>query len=290
MTTRPEWTTVRAPTATQSVGIRVVREVLARHRLRTVCQAAVCPNAAECWGAKTATFMILGDLCTRACRFCAVPTGTPRGEVDVGEPMRVADAVVELGLRYVVLTSVDRDDLDDGGAAVYAESVERIKRASPRTRVELLLPDFAGNPRALGAVLASPADVLGHNVETVCSRTPEVRDRRASYEQSLAVLGFLRAGASGRPVKSGLMAGLGETKGEIVQTFSDLREAGVDVLTIGQYLRPTAEAVPVSRFVPPEEFDELGREARRHGFRAVVAGPLVRSSYRAAEAFEETCG
>ena len=291
MAIRPDWIKVRAPTPTQAAGIREVRAVLSRHGLRTVCQGALCPNAAECWGARTATFMILGNVCTRTCRFCGVPTGDPGGRVDESEPSRLAAAIAELDLRYVVLTSVDRDDLEDGGVELFAESVERIKRARPGIRVEILIPDFCGDPRALNRILSSGADVFGHNLETVRSLSAELRDRRASYEQSLTVLGYLRAGArrGAARVKSGLMVGLGETRSDIQSAFVDLREAGVDTLTIGQYLRPSVQATPIVRFVPPEEFDELASEARDRGFRSVIAGPLVRSSYHALEAYEEGC-
>ena len=285
----PDWVRVHAPTPAESSGIRTIRGVLARRRLRTVCQAAICPNAAECWRARTATFMVLGEVCTRACRFCAVPTGDPKGIVDAEEPARLADAIVELGLRYVILTSVDRDDLDDEGASVYAESVERIKRASPSTRVELLLPDFSGSKRALAAILDTRADVLAHNLETVASLTPRLRDRRASYEQSLDVLEQLHKSADGRRIKSGLIVGLGESRCDLLSAFRDLHAAGVDTLTIGQYLRPTSQAVPVARYLSPDEFVDLGRAARECGLQVVVSGPLVRSSYRAAEAFEQGC-
>ena len=235
--------------------------------------------------------MILGNVCTRTCRFCGVPTGDPGGWVDESEPSRLADAIAELGLKYVVLTSVDRDDLEDGGAELFAQSVELVKQADPGVRVETLIPDFSGDPRALNRVLSSGADVFGHNLETVRSLSAELRDRRASYEQSLTILGYLRAsGKRGDArVKSSLMVGLGETRSDIQSAFADLREAGVDTLTIGQYLRPSAQATPVVRFVPPEEFDELASEARDHGFRSVIAGPLVRSSYHASEAYEEGC-
>jgi len=288
MATVPEWVRVRAPTPDESAGIRRIRSVVARHRLHTVCQEAVCPNAAECWAAGTATFMILGDVCTRACRFCAVATGDPGGRVDAQEPERLAAAVAELGLRYVVLTSVDRDDLEDGGASVYAASVAGIK-AVTAARVELLLPDFRADPGAIDAILASEADVLAHNLETVASLTPRLRDRRASYDQSLRVLETFHAGAGGRRIKSGVMVGLGETDEELVGAFRDLRAVGVDTLTIGQYLRPTSAAAPVRRYVAPEAFEALATVARELGFRAVVSGPLVRSSYHAAEAFEEGC-
>jgi len=292
MQKRPSWVKVRAPTESQAAGIRQVREALDRHRVRTVCQGALCPNAVECWGARTATFMILGGVCTRACRFCGVPTGDPGGRVDEGEPARVAEAILELGLRHVVITSVDRDDLEDGGSGLFAETVERIKRASSSVVVEALIPDFSADPRALNRILWSGADVIGHNVETVESVTFECRDRRAGYRKSLNVLRYLRASGRGRSVllKSGLMLGLGERRREILATFDDLREAGVEILTVGQYLQPTTKAIPTVRYVPPEEFDELAEEARRRGFAAVVAGPLVRSSYHAAEAYRTACG
>ena len=289
---RPLWVRGRAPTASQAVAIREVRGILDRRRVHTVCQSARCPNAAECWGQGTATFMILGEICTRACRFCAVRTGDPGGKVDEGEPMRVAEAVRELGLEYVVLTSVDRDDLDDGGSGLFAETVTRIKRGSPDAVVEVLIPDFCGDPRALHRILSSGADVIGHNLETVESLTRDCRDHRASYGQSLDVLAYLYKNSRDRRrcVKSGIMLGLGERRREVLDTFADLRDVGVEILTIGQYLAPTISSTPVMRFVPPEEFDELAVEARRLGFRAVVAGPLVRSSYHAAEAYARACG
>jgi len=287
MSERPSWIRVKAPSREEAAGMASVRDTLRRHRLHTVCQGAVCPNAVECWGARTATFMILGDTCTRACRFCGVPTGDPGGVVDRDEPGRIAAAVVDLGLRYVVLTSVDRDDLADGGAGPFADTVDRIKEADPDILVEVLIPDFAGNSAALDRILATAADVIGHNLETVRRLTPGVRDRRAGYERSLGVLAHLRKRDSSRVLKSGLMLGLGEDRSEVVDALGDLREAGVDIVTIGQYLKPTASpsTVPVVRFASPEEFDEIAAEGRRIGFDAVVAGPLVRSSYHAAEAY-----
>jgi len=261
--------------------MKAVRNVLEAHRLTTICQGALCPNAVECWSARTATFMILGETCTRACRFCAVRTGDPGGVIDEGEPARVAAAVRELALRHVVLTSVDRDDLPDGGAAVFAQTAREIRRASPGSVVELLLPDFSGDSQSLGRVVESDADVLGHNVETVARLTSALRDRRASYPQSLAVLRFLAAGAPRRTIKSGLMLGLGERRDEIRKTLADLHEAGVRWITVGQYLPPTNAAAPLRRYVPPEEFREIETEAREIGFRWVVSGPLVRSSYHA---------
>jgi lipoic acid synthetase len=283
----PEWIKVRGPSAAQADGMRTLRRILRRHRLTTICQGAICPNAVECWSAKTATFLLLGEVCTRACRFCAVRTGDPGSAVDTDEPKRLASAVAELGLRYVVLTSVDRDDLTDGGAELIAEAVERIKNRSKHVRVEALLPDFSGNRRALRRVVSSGADVLGHNLETVRRLTPTMRDRRAGYEQSLEVLRELRAKARQRPIKSGLIVGLGETRTEISEALRDLRSVGVGVVTIGQYLRPTARAVPVVRYVSPDEFKEIDADARQAGFPSVLVGPLVRSSYRAAELHEQ---
>ena len=269
--------------------MRTMRDVLHRYRLATVCEGAICPNTVECWGERTATFMLLGEVCTRACRFCAVPTGDPCGAVDRSEPDRIAAAVGELGLRYVVLTSVDRDDLPDGGAGLFAATIERVKAASEGARVEALIPDFGGDRDALAQILATDVDVLGHNVETVPRLSPTMRDRRAGYRLSLDVLTALRDGAGRRWVKSGLMVGLGETREEIVETLQDLRGVGVDRVTIGQYLRPTEASAPVARFVPPTEFDDLACRARTMGYASVVAGPLVRSSYHAALAFAGGC-
>jgi lipoic acid synthetase len=285
----PEWIRVRAPSPSEADGIRDMRDLLQRHHLSTVCQGAICPNAVECWSARTATFMLLGDLCTRACRFCGVTTGDPRGIVDRDEPERLAAAVAELGLRYVVLTSVDRDDLPDGGAALFAASVDRLKAMVGGIRAEVLIPDFQGDRSALDRLLATGADVFGHNVETVRRLTPGLRDRRAGYEQSLAVLAVLSKRGEKRKVKSGLMVGLGETRREIIETFTDLRDVGVDIVTIGQYLRPGGRTVPVERHVPPAEFDEIAAAAEALGFGAVVAGPLVRSSYHALKAYAESC-
>lgn len=281
MSERPEWLKVRVPTPAAAERMRAVRQVLAEHRLTTICQGAVCPNAVECWSAGTATFMILGEVCTRSCRFCAVKTGNPEGVLDRGEPARLASAVRDLALRHVVLTSVDRDDLPDGGAATFVEAVLEIKRASPESIVELLLPDFSGDPRSLLRVMASEADILGHNLETVARLTPALRDRRASYQQSLDVLHFLRSGARGRAIKSGLMLGLGERRSEVRDALEDLREAGTTWVTIGQYLPPTSSSAALRRYVPPEEFREIEAEAKEMGFSWVIAGPLVRSSYHA---------
>ncbi len=285
MSSRPEWLRVRSPTPEEAREMRTVREVLRRYQLNTVCQAALCPNAVECWGRRTATFMLLGNVCTRACRFCAVPTGNPHGQVDRDEPRRVAAAVNALGLRYVVLTSVDRDDLPDGGAGIFAAAIRTIKETNPGVRVEALVPDFRGDEGALKTITGAGADVLGHNLETVRRITPLVRDRRAGYDQSLAVLNRFKELSPNTVTKSSLMLGLGETHAEIMAALSDLRAVNVDIVTLGQYLQPTKTAYPVARYVPPQEFSALREEALALGFRYVVAGPFVRSSYHAAEAF-----
>lgn len=289
MAERPAWLRVRAPSAAEAEGMRAVRDVLREEHLSTICQGARCPNVVECWGARTATFLLLGDVCTRACRFCSVRHASHGAELDPAEPRRVATAVRKLGLRYVVLTSVDRDDLPDSGSQAIAAVVRAVKESSPEARVEVLLPDFSGDPLALSRVLASGADVFGHNVETVRRVSPALRDKRASYDRSLEVLAYLRAGSRGRPVKSGLMLGLGEEPGEIREAMTDLRAAGVSALTLGQYLAPSSRSVPVHRFVAPEEFDALAREAWSLGFTSVASGPRVRSSYHAAEAALGTC-
>ena len=281
MSERPVWLRVRAPSAAEAEGMRAVRDVLQQERLHTICQGAQCPNVVECWSARTATFLLLGEVCTRACRFCAVRHALRGQEIDSGEPERVAAAVRKLSLRYVVLTSVDRDDLPDGGSTTFREAVRAVKRASPETRVEVLIPDFGGDPRSLARILSSGADVLGHNVETVRRISPALRDRRASYERSLDVLAALRLGGGRRPVKSGLMLGLGEEPDEVLEALTDLRRAGVSSLTLGQYLAPSSRAAPVRRYVPPEEFEELAQDARALGFDPVTAGPRVRSSYHA---------
>ena len=288
MPTHPSWIKVRVPTPTQSQGMAEMRELLARHHLETVCQGAQCPNVVECWSARTATFMVLGETCTRNCRFCDVPTGNPGGVIDEDEPDRLAAVVSELALMYVVLTSVDRDDLPDSGANAFARVIERITQTVDEMVIEALIPDFNGEHALLDRVLATRVNVLGHNLETVRRLTPILRDGRAGYEQSLEVLRYLADCAGGKRIKSGLMVGLGESIGEIHEAMADLRKAGVNMLTIGQYLRPSKDAVPVTRYMPPSEFEQLAAHARKLGFRSVVAGPLVRSSYHAATAFSET--
>ncbi len=262
-----------------------VPEVLRELGLSTVCESARCPNLPTCWGKGTATFMVLGETCTRACRFCAVAHGHPLPP-DPEEPEKVAQAVRELSLRYVVLTSVDRDDLPDGGASHFAACIRAIKGAAPEARVEALIPDFSGDLAALRRVVEAGPDVVGHNLETVRRLTPLVRDRRADYDLSLQVLRAAKGLSPRILTKSSLLLGLGEEEGEVEEALWDLRRAGVDILVLGQYLRPTPRQIPVARYVPPAEFAAWERRAREMGFRAVVAGPLVRTSFRAAEVFE----
>ena len=279
----PAW--LRAP---MPAGARFdsVRAVVREHRLATVCEEAKCPNIGECWNAGTATLMLMGAVCTRACRFCAVDTGNPRGWLDLEEPANAARTVELMGLKYVVLTSVNRDDLPDGGAAHYAACIRAIKERTPSTAVEALTPDFQGSHAAIETVLASGLEVFAQNIETVRRLTHPVRDPRAGYEQTLDVLAHAKAVRPTVLTKSSLMLGLGETMAEIGECLADLRAAAVDIVTLGQYLRPTPNHLPVERFVTPEEFQELRAAALKLGFLECVSGPLVRSSYRAERALE----
>ncbi|MHB8417640.1 MAG: lipoyl synthase [Myxococcales bacterium] len=279
---KPEWLKVRLP---GGPGYERVRSILESRSLHTVCSESRCPNVAECWGGGTATVMLMGDVCTRACRFCHVKSGRP-APLDPEEPAHLAEAVAALSLRYLVVTSVDRDDLPDGGAAHFAAAIRALRTACPGTRVEVLIPDFRGDERLLDVVLEAGPDVVAQNLETVRRLTHPVRDAKASYDQTLRVLAHLAK--RGAITKSSLMVGLGESREELRESFRDLRAAGVEVLTLGQYLRPSAWHLPVERFVAPAEFDELRAEAEAHGFAYVAAGPLVRSSYRAAEYFLES--
>ena len=281
---KPAW--LRAPMPSGR-GFETVRQTVREHRLATVCEEAKCPNIGECWNAGTATIMLMGEVCTRACRFCAVDTGNPRGWLDADEPANAAHTVQLMNLRYIVLTSVNRDDLADGGAAHFAACVREIKRVNPSTAVEALTPDFQGDTRAVETVVDSGLDVFAQNIETVRRLTHPVRDPRASYDQTLAVLSHAkryRAGRNDVLVKTSLMLGLGETDDEILETMRDLRAAGVDLLTLGQYLRPTINHLAVERFVRPDEFEHYRLHALELGFLECVAGPLVRSSYRAEQA------
>ena len=278
---KPAWLKVRLPSGE---GYERVRGILGGLELNTVCVEARCPNVAECWGGGTATVMLLGDTCTRGCRFCNVKTGNPRGAVDRGEPARVAAAVARLRLRYIVLTSVNRDDLPDGGAAHFVDTVRAIRALDRAILVETLIPDYEGE--ALATLAAASPEVLAHNVETVERLTPEVRDRnRNSYRKSLGVLAAGKRLAPRSFTKSSIMLGLGERDEEVRATMRDLREAGVELLTIGQYLRPTPWHLPVLEYVEPARFETWRREAEGLGFRSVASGPLVRSSYRAGELF-----
>ncbi len=280
---KPRW--IKAPMASGAV-YQAVRGIVREHRLSTVCEEAKCPNIGECWNAGTATIMVMGAVCTRACRFCSVDTGNPRGWLDAAEPQNVARSVQLMKLKYIVLTSVDRDDLPDGGAAHYAACIRAIKQTTPQTAVEALTPDFCGVLRDVETVLDSGLEVFAQNVETVRRLTHPVRDPRASYEQTLKVLEHAKRYRPQVLAKTSLMVGLGETDAEIVQTMDDLRAIGVDILTLGQYLRPTVNHLPVERFVTPAEFDRYRQWGLERGFLEVVSGPLVRSSYRAERALE----
>jgi lipoic acid synthetase len=255
-----------------------------QHRLATVCEEAKCPNIGECWNAGTATIMLMGAVCTRACRFCAVDTGNPRGWLDAEEPQQVAASVALMQLKYVVLTSVNRDDLADGGAAHYAACIRAIRQHNPGTAVEALTPDFQGVLRDVETVLDSAPQVFAQNIETVCRLTHPVRDARAGYQQTLAVLAHARRHRPEVLTKSSLMLGIGETEQEIGECMDDLRAVGVDILTLGQYLRPTMNHLSVQRFVTPEQFHQYRSWGLARGFRECVSGPLVRSSYRAEQA------
>ncbi len=281
---KPDWLRVRPP-AGETYG--KLKSLLRLLDLHTVCEEAHCPNVWECWGGGTATIMLMGDVCTRGCRFCAVRSGNPRGILDPDEPEKVGAAVAELCLTYAVLTSVDRDDLPDGGAVHFARTIRAIKARSARTLVEALIPDFQGDLDAVRTVVEADPDVLDHNIETVRRLQHPARDRRASYEQSLAVLRGAKGMREGLFTKSSIMLGLGETEEEVLETMRDLRGNGVDLLTLGQYLRPSDWHLAVREFVPPERFDAYREAGEALGFLYVAAGPLVRSSYRAGEYFLE---
>ena len=278
---KPAWLKARAPTGT---GFQGVRAVVREHRLATVCEEAKCPNIGECWNAGTATLMLMGAVCTRACRFCSVDTGNPRGWLDPDEPENAARTVELMRLGYVVLTSVNRDDLADGGAAHYAACVRAIRSRNPRVAVEALTPDFQGVLRDVATVVDSGVAVFAQNIETVRRLTHPVRDPRAGYEQTLAVLAHAKRHRPEVLTKSSLMLGLGESDEEIAATLADLRAAAVDIVTLGQYLRPTVNHLPVERYVAPAQFDRYRDVALALGFLECVAGPLVRSSYRAEQA------
>lgn len=274
----PQWLKVKMP---GSEGYRQIKGLLDGARLNTVCAEAHCPNIGECWDRGTATFMILGDICTRACAYCAVDTGKPVG-LDLQEPARVADAVERMGLRYAVITSVDRDDLPDGGASIFAQTIRQVRKRMPDTKVEVLIPDFQGDSDALKKVMDASPDTLNHNIETVRRVFGRVRPK-GNYDGSLELLARAKDIVPNAVTKSGMMVGLGETWDEIVETMRDLREVDCDLLTIGQYLRPSKKHVALAKWYTPAEFDELGAIGRSLGFSHVASGPLVRSSYHADE-------
>jgi lipoic acid synthetase len=282
---KPAWLKVRAPGGER---YNLLKETFRSLDLHTVCEEARCPNVGECWSEGTATIMLLGDTCTRGCRFCAVTTGQPRGAVDVREPEHVARALSRMPLRYVVMTMVDRDDLLDGGAEHVSRTVRRLKELRPDMRVETLLGDFGGHLEHVDTTVDAFPDVWAHNIEVVQRLQRTIRDVRCSYEQSMGVLRRAKQRAPGRMTKSSIMVGIGETDAEVVETMRDLRQAGVDIVTIGQYLRPTPKHAPVDRFVTPERFDDFAREGKAMGFAFVASGPLVRSSYKAAEVFVQS--
>jgi lipoyl synthase len=271
---RPDWLRVKLPTGE---NYRKVRGIVSEHKLHTICQSGNCPNMGECWGEGTATFMILGNICTRSCGFCSVATGRPL-EADPFEPARVARSVELMGVKHCVITSVDRDDLADGGANIWAQTIRAVRRRSPQTKLETLIPDFKGEWHNLAIVLEAAPEVLSHNLETVRRLTRKVRVQ-AKYDRSLEVL--MRAKKAGLRTKSGVMLGLGEADHEVLETMDDLRSVGCDVLTLGQYLQPTKAHLPVTEFVPPERFARFREEGLSRGFRFVESGPLVRSSYHA---------
>ena len=280
---KPDWLRVKV---SNSANYQKLKTSVREHQLATVCEEAKCPNIAECWSHGTATIMLMGAVCTRACRFCAVDTGNPKGWLDQDEPQKTAATVALMNLDYVVLTSVNRDDLDDGGAQHYADTIMAIKARCPHTKVEALTPDFQGKKADIRTLLDSGVDVFAQNVETVERLTHPVRDIRAGYWRTIEVLAYAKTYKPQVLSKTSLMLGLGETFDEIVQTMDDLRAHKLDILTLGQYLQPTANHLPVSRYVPPEEFSQLREIGLAKGFFEVAAGPMVRSSYRADRVFK----
>jgi lipoyl synthase len=271
---KPDWLRVKLPTGEEYVK---VRGIVSKHKLHTICESGNCPNMGECWGAGTATFMILGNICTRSCGFCAVATGKPK-PADWDEPKRIANSVKLMGVKHCVITSVDRDDLKDGGSIIWAETIKEIRAISPETKFECLIPDFAGKWDNLQRIIDARPDIVSHNIETVRRLTAEVRIQ-AKYDRSMEVLS--RLDAAGVKTKSGIMLGLGETEDEIFDTLNDLADVKCDVVTLGQYLQPTPKHLPVVRFVHPDDFKRYKDYALNKGFRFVESGPLVRSSYHA---------
>jgi lipoyl synthase len=283
MTNRPEWLKVRIPSGENFFE---VRRILRSHQLNTICEDAMCPNIAECWGKhRTATFMILGNICTRACAFCAVTSGRPT-EYDLMEPARVAAAIADLKLRHAVITSVDRDDLADGGAMVFAETVREIRKLDARVKIELLTPDFQGSLQSVRMIMDASPDIFSHNIETVQRLYPAIRFK-SDYTRSFGLLKAAKMVDSDIFIKTGIMIGLGEEWEEVVELMHDAMDSGVDIFTIGQYLRPSMKHAEIKKYYHPDEFAELGEIGRRIGIRWVFSGPLVRSSYHAEDVFEE---
>ena len=283
MSNRPDWLKVRIASGKNFFE---VRRILRSHQLNTICEDAMCPNIAECWGKhRTATFMILGNICTRACAFCAVTSGRP-SEYDLMEPARVAAAIAELRLKHAVITSVDRDDLADGGAAIFADTVQQIRKLDGNVKIELLTPDFQGSLDSVKTVVTAGPDIFSHNIETIRRLYPRIRFK-SDYTASFGLLKAVKGMSSHIFIKTGIMVGLGETTEEIVELTQDAVEAGVDILTIGQYLRPSMKHAEIQKYYHPNEFADLGEMARNLGIRWVFSGPLVRSSYHAEDVFEQ---
>ncbi len=283
-TPKPDWLKIRPPSHENYFE---VKKLLRSLNLYSVCEEAKCPNIGECWAGGTATFMLLGDVCTRGCKFCAVKTGNPRGKVDVDEPKKVAYAISQLKLKYVVITSVDRDDLPDHGSAHFAETVSELKIRDPNLKIEVLTPDFLGRRDWITKIAKAAPHVYAHNIETVERLSPKVRDPRATYKQTLDVLTIVKEENPECYTKSSIMLGLGETDEEVTQTLKDLRSVGCDVVTFGQYLQPTQRHLKVKTFVTPAKFQEWKDVSDKMGFMYVASGPMVRSSYKAAEYFAE---
>ena len=281
----PDWLKVRMPGGPRYIELK---QLMRDSRLHTVCEEARCPNIGECWERSAATFMILGDICTRACAYCAVTTGRP-GAVDWGEPIRLAETVKRMALQYCVITAVNRDDLDDGGAGVFAACIRQVRAAVPGCRVEVLIPDFQGNWDALATVIDAAPQVLNHNIESVARVFRRVRPK-GDYRQSLELLRRAKALAPQLPTKSGIIVGMGETRDELLQTMRDLRAVDCDLLTVGQYLRPSIKHIAIDRFYTPAEFEEIRQAGAAMGFKHIAAGPLVRSSYHADEQHDAAAG
>ena len=275
---KPTWLRVKSQNSSK---YRQLKSIVSDKKLHTVCEEAMCPNIQECWSHGTATFMLLGSVCTRACKFCAVDTGNPKGSLDKDEPIKVANSIAHMNLKYAVLTSVNRDDLADGGAEHFSHTIQAIKEKAPEVIVEALVPDFLGNEQSIEILLNSKLEVFAQNLETVSRLTKRVRDPRAGYDQTLEVLSYAKQHSPSVITKTSLMFGLGETEEEILKTFDDIKGTGVDVLTLGQYMRPTVNHLPVEKWYTPEEFEYFKDLAIEIGFLEVASGPMVRSSYRA---------